>query len=140
MKKRIIALSLLTAMLLTGCGSKAFTGEKTAEATDDKGNKTVVTVNFEEGTATDVEIDVVQADGSSKYEAAKTGAYVMGGESGNEWHTQIDLLEDAIVANKFDLSKITYTTEEGNTDAVAGVSIKVKGYVDLVQEALDQVK
>ena len=59
---------------------------------------------------------------------------------GKKWHEQIDLLEEAIVENNFDLSKINITDEAGHTDAVSGVSIKVKGYVDAVQEALDQVK
>ena len=36
-------------------------------------------------------------------------------------YRQVDLLEDAIVDNKFDLSKITLINEEGNTDAVTGV-------------------
>ena len=152
MKKRVIATLLLSATLLTGCGSdestdakensgtetsSAFTGEKVAKIKDAEGNENVATVTFENGKAIEVEIDVIQADGSSKYEAAETGAYAMNGESGNEWHTQVDLLEDSIVENDFDLSKITMT-EEGKTDAVSGVSISVTPYMDLVEEALNQ--
>ena len=57
-----------------------------------------------------------------------------------KWHEQIDALEAAIAENNFDLSKINLTDEDGHTDAVSGVSIKVKSYVEAVQNALDQAK
>ena len=75
-----------------------------------------------------------------KSEASKSGAYDMKNEPGKKWHEQADLLEEFIVANDFDLSKVTLTNDEGNTDAVSGVTIKVKGYLDAVQDALDQAK
>ena len=59
---------------------------------------------------------------------------------GMKWHEQIDALEAAIAENNFDLSKINLTDEDGHTDAVSGVSIKVKSYVEAVQNALDQAK
>ena len=74
-----------------------------------------------------------------KSEASVSGEYDMKND-GKKWHEQIDLLEEAIVENNFDLSKINITDDEGHTDAISGVSIKVKGFVDAVQEALDQVK
>ena len=140
MKKRVIAVVLLVAMALTGCGSKGFTGEKVGEIEDSKGNVTMATVQFENGKAVAVDIDVKQADGSMKSEASKSGAYDMKNEPGKKWHEQADLLEEFIVANDFDLSKVTLTNDEGNTDAVSGVTIKVKGYLDAVQDALDQAK
>ena len=127
-------------MALTGCGSKGFTGEKVGEIEDSKGNVTMATVQFENGKAVAVDIDVKQADGSMKSEASKSGAYDMKNEPGKKWHEQADLLEEFIVANDFDLSKVTLTNDEGNTDAVSGVTIKVKGYLDAVQDALDQAK
>lgn len=140
MKKKVIAVTLLAAMALTGCGSKGFTGEKVGEIEDSKGNVTMATVQFENGKAVAVDIDVKQADGSMKSEASKSGAYDMKNEPGKKWHEQADLLEEFIVANDFDLSKVTLTNDEGNTDAVSGVTIKVKGYLDAVQDALDQAK
>lgn len=140
MKKRVIAVVLLVAMVLTGCGSKGFTGEKVGKIEDSKGNVTMATVQFENGKAVAVDIDVKQADGSMKSEASKSGAYDMKNEPGKKWHEQADLLEEFIVANDFDLSKVTLTNDEGNTDAVSGVTIKVKGYLDAVQDALDQAK
>ncbi|MBC5624451.1 FMN-binding protein [Clostridium sp. NSJ-49] len=140
MKKKVIAVTLLAAMALTGCGSKGFTGEKVGKIEDSKGNVTMATVQFENGKAVAVDIDVKQADGSMKSEASKSGAYDMKNEPGKKWHEQADLLEEFIVANDFDLSKVTLTNDEGNTDAVSGVTIKVKGYLDAVQDALDQAK
>ncbi|CUO89108.1 MULTISPECIES: FMN-binding protein [Clostridium] len=140
MKKKVIAVTLLAAMALTGCGSKGFTGEKVGEIEDSKGNVTMATVQFENGKAVAVDIDVKQADGSMKSEASKSGAYDMKNEPGKKWHEQADLLEEFIVANDFDLSKVTLTNDEGNTDAVSGVTIKVKGYLDAVEDALKQAK
>lgn len=140
MKKRVIATALLAAMALTGCGSKGFTGEKVGKIEDSKGNATIATVQFEEGKPVSVDIDVKQADGTMKSELSKSGEYDMKNEPGKKWHEQADLLEEAIVANDFDLSKITLSNEEGNTDAVSGVTIKVKGYLEAVEAALDQAK
>ena len=140
MKKRVIAVVLLVAMALTGCGSKGFTGEKVGEIEASNGNVTMATVQFENGKAVAVDIDVKQADGSMKSEASKSGAYDMKNEPGKKWHEQADLLEEFIVANDFDLSKVTLTNDEGNTDAVSGVTIKVKGYLDAVEDALKQAK
>ena len=136
MKKRLVAAALLAAMALTGCGG--FTGEKTETLeADDKGNVTMATVTFEKGEPVSVNIDVETADGM-KSELAANGEYVMANET-QSWDKQVDALEEAIVANDFDLSKITLTNDEGNTDAVSGVTIKVAAYLEAVQGALDQV-
>lgn len=146
--KKLIALAAATMVvgtLFVGCGeSKAeesaegFTGVKTAELAGEE-ETTFAEVTFENGTPVSVNIDVKNADGSLKSEASASGAYDMKND-GNKWHEQVDLLEEAIAENNFDLNKINITDEEGHTDAVSGVSIKVQGFVDLVQEALDQVK
>ncbi|WP_195953309.1 FMN-binding protein [Clostridium saudiense] len=146
--KKLVALAAATMVVSTlfvGCGEKkaeesaeAFTGVKTAEIAGEK-DTTIAEVTFENGTPVSVNIDTKNEDGSMKSEASASGAYDMKND-GKKWHEQIDLLEEAIVENNFDLSKINITDEEGHTDAVSGVSIKVKGYVDAVQEALDQVK
>lgn len=141
MKKKAVAVALLAAMALTGCGSKGskgFTGEKVGEVEDSKGNVTIATVQFEEGTPVSVNIDVIQADGSSKVEASESGAYDMKNEPGKKWHEQVDLLEEAIVANNFELDKLNVT--EGKTDAVSGVSISVSEFLEATQAALDQAK
>ena len=52
----------------------------------------------------------------------------------------MDLLQKFIVDNNFDLSKVKLINDDGNTDAVSGVSIKVGTYVKAVQEVIDSVK
>lgn len=140
MRKKIIALVLLGAMVLTGCGSKGFTGEKVGKVTDDKGNTTMATVQFENGKAKSVDIDVEQADGTMKSEESKNGNYDMKNEPGLKWHEQADLIETFLSENDFDLSKVTLTDDKGNTDAISGVTIKVKGYLDAVDDALKQAE
>ncbi|MEN8078056.1 hypothetical protein ABFP60_13910 [Clostridioides difficile] len=153
LNKKLVALfatAIVTTSLFVGCGEKkaedasgtqteqGFTGVKKAEIAGEK-DTTIAEVTFENGTPVAVNIDSKNADGSMKSEASASGAYDMKND-GKKWHEQVDLLEEAIVDNKFDLSKINITDEEGHTDAVSGVSIKVGAYVEAVQEALDQAK
>ena len=128
MKKKVIAVVLLASMTLTGCGSKAFTGEKVGEVPGGFGGTTKATVKFEEGKPVSVEIDNIGEDGSSKAEASESGAYDMNNAPGKKWHEQVNLLEEAIVSNEFELSKLNVT--EGKTDAVSGVTISVQEYVE----------
>ena len=158
--KRKIALGLCVSLItlsLVGCSSTpeenkssqtdkaaveettAFTGEKTVETPYGEGNdKVVTTVTFKDGKPEDVEIDVKLEDGSTKREAVEAGTYVMANESAT-WTEQIESLQKFIIENNFDLSKVT-SDDEGRTDAVSGVTIKVKDYVSSVEEALNQVK
>ncbi len=158
--KRKIALGLCASLItlsLVGCSSTpkeestetsapaveettAFTGEKTVETPYGEGNdKVVTTVTFEEGKPVDVKIDVKLEDGSTKRDAVEAGTYVMANESAT-WTEQIESLQDFIIENDFDLSKVILSDDEGRTDAVSGVTIKVSEYVASVEEALSQVK
>ena len=121
--------------------STAFTGEKTVETlySEDKKDMVITTVTFEEGKPVDVKIDVKQEDGTSKREAVEAGNYVMKDQSAT-WNEQMDTLQKFIVENDFDLSKITLSDEDGHTDAVSGVTIKIPAYLKGVEEALAQVK
>ncbi|MGL6105150.1 hypothetical protein [Romboutsia sp.] len=146
--KRKIAMGLCVGMLtlsLVGCSSdkgtdKAFTGDKTTEMTigQDKKETLVTTVSFEESKPVDVKIDVKMEDGKMKKEVAAAGGYEMPNATA-PWNKQIETLEDFIVENNFDLSKVT-VSKEGKTDAVSGVTIAVPEYVEGVQKALDEVK
>ena len=153
LNKKLVALAAATIIgtsLFVGCGAKeeaktetpateqGFTGTKTGEVKGEK-DTTVAEVTFENGTPVSVEIDSVDAEGGKKSELSASGAYDMKND-GMKWHEQIDALEAAIAENNFDLSKINLTDEDGHTDAVSGVSIKVKSYVEAVQNALDQAK
>jgi len=160
--KRKIALGLCASLItlsLVGCSStpneekstetsapaveetKAFTGEKTVETQYSEGSndKVVTTVTFKEGKPVDVKIDVKLEDGTTKRDAVEAGTYVMANESAT-WTEQIESLQKFIIENDFDLSKVTLSDEEGHTDAVSGVSIKISSYLDGVKEALAQVK
>ncbi|MGL5313561.1 MAG: hypothetical protein ACRC92_09960 [Peptostreptococcaceae bacterium] len=158
--KRKLALGLCVGMLtlsLVGCSSsnegdketsnetpavtEAFTGDKTVELPSGKEGKDtlITTVTFEDGKPVDVNIDVKGEDGKMKSDLVAAGEYVMANETA-PWTEQVDALEAFIKENDFDLSKVTLTNEEGNTDAVSGVTIKVGEYVEGVQKALDEVK
>ena len=157
-KLSILLLALGSMMVFTACGSTdapaketpgveaptetpaetpeaAFTGDKVGEVADEKG-KTVATVTFEEGTPVSVKFDYINADGSSKYEQAAAGEYVMT-EGGTPWNEQVDALATFLADNNFDLEKVNLTDEDGHTDAVTGVSIKVPTLLDAVKAALE---
>jgi len=57
------------------------------------------------------------------------------GKAASEWHEQAALIE-GFLADAQDIEAITLTNAEGNTDAVAGVSIKVGDFVELAKQAL----
>ncbi|MBO5348461.1 MAG: FMN-binding protein, partial [Clostridia bacterium] len=82
--------------------------------------------------------NIIEDNGSSKAEASEAGTYDMNNAPGKKWHEHVDLLEEAIVSNEFDLSKLNVT--DGKTDAVSGVTISVQEFVDAVQNALEQAK
>ena len=162
----ILILTLGLAMSLTACGSKAesgattetpavesttdatesttdatestdeaFTGEKVGEVADEKG-KTVATVTFEAGQPVDVKFDYINEDGSSKYEQAAAGEYVMG-ENSTPWNEQVDALATFLKENNFDVEAVNLTDEDGHTDVVTGVSIKVPALLEAVKSALN---
>lgn len=157
----ILILTLGLAMSLTACGSKAdsatttetpavesttttdaaestdeaFTGEKVGEVADEEG-KTVATVTFEAGQPVDVKFDYINKDGSSKYEQAAAGEYVMG-ENSTPWNEQVDALAAFLKENNFDVEAVNLTDEDGHTDVVTGVSIKVPVLLEAVKSALN---
>lgn len=161
MKRKLIAglcISMLT-LSLVGCSSSddkaedkgndtnqeqaaGFTGEKTVEtkADPEKEDVIVTTINFEDGKPVAVNIDMKDGEGVIKSELSAKGEYVMKEGEEKAWHEQVDLLEEAIVANDFDLSKITLTNDAGNTDAVSGVSIKVGAFLTSVEECLAEAQ
>ena len=161
LKKKIIALCLVAATLLVGCASKAadgagdttntttqeetakFTGTKTYEtlydATGKKGDVVVATVEFEDGVAKKVSVDVRQENGTMKKSESAAGNYVMIEGEEKAWHEQMELLENFLNENGCDVSKVTLTGDKGNTDAVSGVSIKVSAYLDAVKAVIDSV-
>ncbi len=109
-------------------------GEYTVEGPESDNWQDVVTVTVEGGVIADIVWTGVNAEGKDKIEESKAGNYNMGGEL--EWYEQAEALEAEVIQNQ-NTSTIV-VKEDGKTDAVAGVSISVDGFVDLVNEAIDQ--
>ncbi len=74
---------------------------------------------------------------ADKKTVAAAGAYgmVKASQLKKEWHEQAAAVEDYLVKTQ-DLAFSKYTTDAGNTDAIAGASIMVKEFFVLAQEAI----
>ena len=77
-------------------------------------------------------------NGSDKLTRSENGEYGMVANSDAQapWHEQASSTEQWLLENQ-DPTAISYTDEQGHTDAVSGVSIHVVEFFDLAQEALD---
>jgi len=161
----ILALSAIMSLsFIVGCGSDAdeASGEKTNENDDatneEAGNyedgiyfaqedgfsektgwKYVVTLEVEDG-------EIVSADwngahksgGDDKKTASENGDYGMveKGDAQSEWHVQAEKAEAHLLDTQ-DPTAIEYSTDEGHTDAISGVSIHVVEFFDLANQALE---
>lgn len=118
-------------------------GTYTASETDfdDKGYKAEVTITVAGGAITEVTYNAVNAEGKDKItESAPGGSYDMSKAGAtSSWADQSALLCQYLVETQ-DPNAINLTDAEGHTDSVAGVSIKVGGFVDLANEALSTAK
>lgn len=79
--------------------------------------------------------------GDDKDTVSKNGEYGMVEKGGAqaEWHEQAALAEAYLLETQ-DPTAITYTTEQGHTDAIAGVSIHVVEFFELAEKALEGAK
>jgi len=165
-KKLALLLTVVMAFgLLVGCGSNEETTTTNTEANaqtstndttateqgtladgnyfaagepDDKGYKYMISLDVNGGKIETVNFDAVNVNtaGDTKKKLSQDGTYGMkAGGASSEWHEQVELLEQALV-EKQDVAAIT-VNEEGKTDAVSGVSIKVNNFVELVTQALE---
>lgn len=76
--------------------------------------------------------------GDDKETKSVNGEYVMT-EGGTPWHEQAMAAETFLVENQ-DPAAVQYSDDAGHTDAISGVSINVKGFFGLAQEALAGAK
>lgn len=148
------AIAVLSTAALVGCSSSKNNNSSStnAEATEttaaykdgtytkvadaeDNGYTYQVTMVVEGGKITSIDWDATDADGNSKKQAAIDGTYVMT-EDGLNWAEQSDALAQYVIDNQ-SLDGLT-TDESGKTDAVAGVSIAISGFVDFVQDCMNQ--
>jgi major membrane immunogen (membrane-anchored lipoprotein) len=102
------------------------------------GWKSVATVVVEDGKIVDADWNGAHMSaGYDKKKVAKDGDYnmVAFGNAQAEWDVQAERAE-AYLLEVQDPTAIAYTDDEGHTDDIAGVSIHVVGFFDLVEEAL----
>lgn len=100
---------------------------------DDTGFTDVVSVTIEQGKITGVTWDGVTEDGQSKAKLSETGEYTMT-EDGLTWKEQAEALAVVLVENQA-LTALPMD-DQGKTDAVAGVSISIGGFLNLAGECL----
>jgi major membrane immunogen (membrane-anchored lipoprotein) len=103
------------------------------------GWKSVATVVVEDGKIVDADWNGAHMSaGYDKKKVAKDGDYnmVAFGNAQAEWDVQAERAE-AYLLEVQDPTAIAYTDDEGHTDDIAGVSIHVAGFFDLVERALE---
>ncbi|MBE5962124.1 MAG: FMN-binding protein [Lachnospiraceae bacterium] len=108
-------------------------GTYSVEGEEENGYTPVVSLTVEGGKITAVSIDAKDADGNSKSALSEEGVYVMT-ENGPTWGAQAQAIADFIVENQ-GTDAITMDADT-KTDAIASVSIKVGGYVKLVDQLI----
>ncbi len=119
-------------------------GTYTAEEADfaeKSGWKDNVTVEVKDGKIVSVNWNSTHKDGGKdKKTSSKDGDYAMveKGNASAEWHEQAEKVE-AFLIEKQDVDAITLN-EDGSTDAIAGVTITVQGFVEMVKDALSNAK
>lgn len=94
-----------------------------------------VEIKVVDGKITSVNWDGTKGDSTIKKDV-EAGKYDM--KSAKTWTEQASLLEQSVLDNQ-GVSEIKITSD-GRTDAIAGVSIHVNGFVSLVEKALSEAK
>ena len=102
---------------------------------DEKGYKDTMKMVVTNGKITELVWDNLDQEGNSKAQASLKGEYVMT-EDGLTWAEQAELLA-AHVMKAGDVNGLKMD-ESGKTDAIAGVSISINGFIDLAEEVLEQ--
>jgi len=166
-RNRILAMGIslfLVAGLFVGCGSNdnntANNNKATTEASSKEGKykdgtyhaeqadfaengwKETVDITVEDGKIVAANWNAVHKDGGDDKKAQSvSGAYGMveKAKAQSEWHEQAEKAE-AYLIEKQDPTDIAYSNEEGNTDAITGVSIHVSSFFKLAEEALEGAK
>ncbi|WFR57764.1 FMN-binding protein [Anaerocolumna sp. AGMB13025] len=100
---------------------------------DDQGYKDKVTLTIENGKMTEVIWDAYNDKGELKSVLSADGIYEMEG-GGLTWQEQALAITDYLVKQQ-SIDTITMNAE-GKTDAVTGVTISVRDFINLVQECL----
>ena len=147
MKNKILLISLIGVLLLTGCSKGYAEGIYTGSAVDNYGGQNytataIVTIDSN-GKITDVYLDTTYTkDGVETTKKALGTDYGMYGNpygsQVGEWYQQVEALEEAIV-NSGGLDGIKLDSD-GYTDTVSGCTIKIDALYEAVQDALKQAQ
>lgn len=130
-----------TSSMNSGVGSaKLKDGEYKASADtfDASGYKATVKVVVKDGAVYSIDCDADHKDDGTKKSISESGKYKMkAGGAQHEWHEEIAYFEKYATNNG--VSSIPLN-KEGKTDAIAGCTISVGEYVDLINEALEKAE
>ncbi|WP_182200143.1 FMN-binding protein [Paraliobacillus salinarum] len=113
-----------------------------ADFSEESGWKYTVDLTVENGEIVSADWNGVHKDGGDdKDTVSKNGEYGMVEKAGAqaEWHEQAEKVEAHLLETQ-DPTDIEYTNDEGATDAISGVSIKVATFFTLAEEALADAK
>lgn len=99
----------------------------------DQGYLNMLTLKVEGGKITSVVFDAMNEEGEYKSYLSSVGEYVMT-EDGLTWKEQADALANYVIEHQS--AEGLTVDENGKTDVVAGVSINIKGFLDLLEKAL----
>ncbi len=115
-------------------------GEYSAAASefDTSGYRPTVKVVIKDGEIQSVDCDADKKGGGTKKTESENGNYNMKlGGAQYEWHEEIAFFEEHVKENGVaDLN----LNDSGKTDAVAGCTIVVSEYVELINQALNKAK
>lgn len=109
-----------------------------AEGEFNNGWKEIVALKVEGGKIVDAEWNALpEAGGLDKKNFDKAGKYGMKAKAGAQadWWEQAEKAEAYLIEIQ-DPAAITYTDDQGHTDAIAGVSVHVNGLFELAEKAL----
>lgn len=147
MKNKILLISLIGVLLLTGCSKGYAEGIYTGSAVDNYGGQNntataIVTIDSN-GKITDVYLDTTYTKNGveTTKKALGTDYGMYGNPYGSqvgEWYQQVEALEEAIV-NSGGLDGIKLDSD-GYTDTVSGCTIKIDALYEAVQDALKQAQ
>ena len=145
----IITLMLVSLFVISGCEKvnegKYKEGTYYGSVIDNYGGSqnlaTAVIYIDSNGLIKSVFLDTVyQKDGINTTKKALGNDYGMKerSESGKEWYEQVNLIENKVIENQ-DISFITID-DNGKTDTIAGVTMKIDSLYQALNKALEQAK
>ena len=94
-----------------------------------------MSMTVKDGKISEINWDGTDADGNKKSQLSLDGKYVMTPD-GPTWAAQSEALSKHVI-EKQSTSELKMD-EQGKTDAVSGVSIKIKGFVDFADALIEE--